>query len=114
LLSEREIVAREREEGERKFSAKLESGRFHRADLVRTDERGLPEAIEVELTPKGAARLDHLLRAWRRAVAERRLSRVSYLCPPRTRSMVERAVERTRTEVAIEVRDLGEHEQAGG
>ena len=26
----------------------------------------------------------------------------------------ERAVERTRTEVAIEVRDLGEHEQAGG
>lgn len=113
LLSEREIVAREREEGERRFSAKLESGRFHRADLVRTDEDGLPEAIEVELTPKGADRLDHLLRAWRRAVAERRLSRVSYLCPPRTRSMVERAVQRTRTEVAIEVRDLVGHEEGG-
>ena len=113
LLSEREIVAREREEGERMFSARLESGKFHRADLVRTDEDGKPEAIEVELTPKGAARLDHLLRAWRRAVAEKRLSRVSYMCPPRTRPMVERAVQRTRTEVAIDVHGLAEDVEAG-
>lgn len=107
LLSEREILAREREAGERRFSAKLESGRFHRADLIRTDREGLPEAIEVELTPKGAERLDRLLRAWRRAVVEKRLSGVAYICPPRTRGTVERAVRRTRTESVIEVRELG-------
>lgn len=111
LLSEREILAREREEGERRYSAKLESGRFHRADLIRTDEGGLPEAIEVELTPKGADRLDRLLRAWRRAVLEKRVRRVAYICPPRTRGTVERAVQRTRTEVAIDVRELGRAEE---
>jgi len=108
LLSEREILARERAEGRRLLSAALSSGRFHRADLVRVDGGGAPrEAIEVELSTKGAARLDELLRAWRRAVLERRLTRVVYRCAPRARPFVEQAIERTRTQVAIAVEDLG-------
>lgn len=107
LLSEREILALERAEGRRVLSAALPSGRFHRADLIRVDDGGRPlEAIEVELTTKGAARLDELLRAWRRAVAERRLSGVRYRCAPRTRPFVERAIERTRTQAAIAVEEL--------
>lgn len=107
-LSEREIGARERVEGKRLLSAQLASGAFHRADLIRGGEGGAPpEAIEVELTAKGQARLDQLLRAWRRAVAERRLARVVYHCPPRTRGLVERAVKRTRTGAAVGVEELG-------
>ncbi|HWW67358.1 MAG TPA: hypothetical protein VNY83_05195 [Solirubrobacterales bacterium] len=107
LLSEREILARERAEGKRVLSAALSSGRFHRADLVRVDERGEPrEAIEVELSTKGAARLDELLRAWRRAVVERRLTRVVYRCPPQIRCFVEQAIERTRTAAMIEIEEL--------
>jgi hypothetical protein len=105
-LSEREIVAREREEGTRMLSAELGARRFHRADLLRVRDGEPPEAIEVELTVKGAVRLEELLRAWRRAVAERRLSRVTYRCPPHTRSVLERAVERTSTQVAIAVEEL--------
>ncbi len=106
-ISEREILARERAEGKRVFSAALSSGRFHRADLIRVGEDGeTREAIEVELTAKGAARLDELLRAWRNAVAERRLARVVYRCSPRTRDVVERAVERTRTAGAVSVEEL--------
>ena len=108
-LSEREIIACERVEGKRRLSAQLAAGRFHRADLISGGEDGSPpEAIEVELTAKGAARLDQLLRAWRRAVAERRLRRVVYLCPPPTRGVVERAIERTRTGAAITVQGLDE------
>ena len=82
-------------------------GRFHRADLVRVGPDGEPrEAIEVELTTKGAVRLDALLRAWRRAVAERRVSGVVYRCAPRTRPFVERAIERTRTAGAVSVEEL--------
>jgi hypothetical protein len=107
ILSEREILARERAEGKRAFSAMLAGGRYHRADMVRVDERGGPgEAIEVELTTKGAARLDELLRAWRRAVAERRLTRVVYRCAPRTRPYVEQSIARTRTQEAISVQEL--------
>jgi hypothetical protein len=104
LLSEREILALERAEGRRLFSATLADGRFHRADLLRLAADGAPpEAIEVELSTKGAARLDALLRAWRFAVAERRLSRVVYHCSPRSRRFVEQAIERTRTEAMIAV-----------
>jgi hypothetical protein len=107
LLSEREIFASERAAGERRLSAQLPAGRFHRADLIRigADDRPI-EAIEVELTTKGAARLDELLRAWRQAVIEKRLQRVIYHCTPRTLPYVRRAVERTRTESVISVREL--------
>jgi hypothetical protein len=107
LLSEREILALERAEGRRLLSAELPGGRFHRADLIRLASGAAPgEAIELELTTKGAVRLDALLRAWRFAVAERRISRVVYHCAPRTRRFVEQAIERTRTEDVIGVVDL--------
>lgn len=107
LLSERETLARERAEGSRIFSAMLGERRFHRADLLRLDPDGEQhEAIEVELTTKGAARLDALLRAWRRTVAERRLSRVTYLCAPHTMPYVEAAVRRTQTHSVIAVEEL--------
>lgn len=107
LLSEREIMARERKEGVRMFSARLDGGRFHRADLIRTpQDGGPPEAIEVELTAKGAARLDRLLRAWRLAVAEKRLSRVVYVCPEETLNVVQRAIDRTRTQTVVDAQPL--------
>ena len=106
-LSEREIAAGEREQGKRIFSASLGEKRFHRADLLRVGaDGGPPEAIEVELNAKGQARLDALLRAWRWAVGEKRLSRVVYRCPPRIRPVVERAVERTKTGAAVVVEEL--------
>lgn len=105
LLSEREIVAAERAEGERIYSADLGRGRVHRADLIRLGPGG-PEAIELELSTKAAARLDAILRAWRFAVAEGRLARVAYHCAPRTRRLLEAAVGRTATSAAIEVHDL--------
>jgi hypothetical protein len=106
VLSEREMAALERERGERIFSALTSSGRFHRADLLRTFEGCAPEAIEVELTAKKAARLDELLRAWRRAIVERRLSRVVYRCSPHTHGVLERAIGRTKTETAISLLEL--------
>ena len=107
VLSEREITAREDAEGKRLYSAMLSGGHFHRADLLRVGADGEPsEAIEVELSTKGAARLDQFLRAWRMAVAEGRLTRVVYRCAPRTRPFVERSIERTRTAAAIAVEEL--------
>ncbi len=107
LISEREILARERAAGEPIHSATLPNGRAHRADMILTDEAGqIAQAIEVELSVKGATRLDQLLRSWRRAVLDRKVSGVIYRCAPRTRPYVERAVERTKTGAVISVRDL--------
>lgn len=106
-MSEREIVAYERERGERVLSAKLAGDRFHRADLIRfAREDEPPEAIEVELSAKGSSRLDELLRAWRWAVSRGRLARVAYRCPPRIGALVTRAVERTQTDEQIAVEEL--------
>lgn len=107
VLSEREILAQERAAGRRTLSATLGEGRYHRADLIGLDDRGQPrEAVEVELSTKGAVRLDKLLCAWSDAVAERRLVRVVYRCAPRTRPFVEQAIARTGTGAAIAVEDL--------
>jgi len=105
-LSEREILARERSEGERILSVELSGGRAHRADLIRTMGVGPPLAIEVELVAKGAARLDELLRGYRRAVGNKRLSGVLYCCPPGIVRVVRKAVERTSTEKVVRVEDL--------
>lgn len=105
-LSEREIVACERAEGERCLSAELGSGKVHRADLIRTFGVGPPQAVEVELVAKGAARLDELLRGWRRAALEERLSGVMYWCGPGVSRVVCKAVERTRTESVVKVEEL--------
>jgi hypothetical protein len=107
LLSERELLAHERAAGSRVFSAELGSGRHHRADLIRhLPGAEPPEAIEVELSAKAAPRLDRYLLAWARTVAEGRLSRVVYCCPPSTYSLLERAIERTCTQAAVAVRGL--------
>ena len=107
VLSEREILARERAAGQPVLSARLTGGAHHRADLVRLGPSGQPlEAIEVELSTKAAARLDDLLRAWRQAVIEKRLDRVVYRCAPRVLPYVRRAVERTRTAGVVSVLDL--------
>jgi hypothetical protein len=103
ILSEREIAVAERAAGTRLYSADLGHGRLHRADLIRLGAEG-SEAIELELSAKGAARLDAILRAWRFAVAEGRLVQVVYRCPPATMRLLGRAVERTSTAGAIEVR----------
>jgi hypothetical protein len=105
VVSEREIVAAERAEGTHLHSADLGRGRCHRADLLRLGPDG-PEALEVEMTAKGAARLDAILRAWRFAVAEGRLARVTYHCPPQTRRLLERAIIRTATSGVIGLVDL--------
>jgi hypothetical protein len=104
LLSEREITSRERLAGDRHLSAALPNGRHHRPDLIRIAET--LEAIEVELTPKAPARLDELLRGWRRAVVQKRISRVVYLCPRATIRHVERAVKRTQTQSQVQVEPL--------
>lgn len=100
VLTEREIVAAERSAGERIYSAERGS-RFHRPDLVLLGDP--PEAIEVELSDKSNRRLDEILKGWRWAVAEKRVSRVRYLCSPRALPYVERAVERTRVEGRVVV-----------
>ena len=105
-MSEREILARERVEGERLYSAQLAGGRAHRADLVCSMGVGAPQAVEVELVAKAAGRLDELLRAWRRAAGEGRLSRIVYHCHPRVGDVVRRAVERTGTAAVIRVEEL--------
>ena len=104
VLSEREIFARERAEGERVFSAEGRPGRSHRPDLILLSDP--PVAIEVELTNKGASRLDALLRAWRYSIVERKVGGVRYLCSPQALPNVKRAAERTKTGELIAVEGL--------
>jgi hypothetical protein len=104
ILAEREIVARERAEGERIFSASR-LDRFHRADLILLTDSG-PEAIEVELTVKGARRLDAILRAWRSTVGRSGITRVVYHCDARVLPFVEKGISRTLTAATIEARPL--------
>jgi hypothetical protein len=108
LLSEREVMAREREKGQRLYSLKIEGGRrLHRCDLIAEAlDGGPPEAIEVELSLKGSERLDLILRSWRRAVAEGHFCRVLYRCSGRTLGGVRRAVERTATGSYVRVEEL--------
>lgn len=109
VLTERELRLLERIEGRPIASAKvgeLAGGgpRLHRPDLAVMSEAG-PIAVEVELTPKGASRLEGLVRAWRRAswVVE-----VRYLCEPgATTRGVERAVQRTQAEGRVQIGEAG-------
>jgi hypothetical protein len=108
LLSEREALAREREDGDRLYSLRIDGGRrLHRCDLIAAlGDGGAPEAIEVELSLKGPERLDLILRSWRRAVAEGRFRGVVYYCSPRALAGVKRAVERTATASHVRVEAL--------
>lgn len=104
VLSEREIIATERREGRHLYSAELAGGRSHRPDLVLPDG---PIAVEVELSQKATWRLDSIMRGWRSAIGEGRLSGVRYLCGARAIRPVARAVERTVTDELIEVMPIG-------
>jgi hypothetical protein len=107
LYSEREVLARDSAAGEHLLCARLPGGRSHRPDLIGVDAEGRPvAAYEVELSAKAAGRLDTILRAWRRAVVEKRVEGVVYHCPRRTLPYVQRAVDRTRTESVVTIEQL--------
>lgn len=108
VLTEREIMVHERNEGQRIYSAGVDNGRFHRPDLIVLGD--LPEAIEVELSDKSNRRLDEILKGWRWAILEKKVSRVRYLCSPRAMSYVTRAVERMPVSGWIEVERLKERD----
>jgi hypothetical protein len=108
LLSEREALACERAEGRGVYSVKVEGGRrLHRCDLIAgAGDGATPEAIEVELSLKGPARLDLILRSWRRAVAEGRFRGVVYRCSSGAVGGVRRAIKRTATGNYVRVEEL--------
>ncbi len=105
MLSERDIRWQEAETGGLIASAQLgelPSGRaaLHRPDLAFVSPANGTFAIEVELSLKGARRLDAICRAYARA---RHIEQVIYLATPQAARSVERAVARTRAEDRITV-----------
>jgi hypothetical protein len=65
-------------------------------------------AVEVELTPKAAGRLEEPLRGWRRSLG-RELSDVRYLCEPgQTRRLVERVAKKVRCEELLQIGEAPE------
>jgi hypothetical protein len=110
VISEREIRAHERDEGELLASARvgeLPGGRpaLHRPDLALRSPRGRLVAVEVELSVKARARLATICRGWARA---RHVDGVYYLACPQAARAVSRAVRETRAEEQITVLALGE------
>lgn len=104
VLSGREVLAGERISGRRIYSASISERRFHRPDLVIVGED--VEAVEVELTAKAPHRLDSILRAWRRAVMDRKIARVRYFCADAAADSVRRSIKRTKVEQFISVNEL--------
>lgn len=102
ILTEREILAAERDEGRPLASAHLTPRRLHRPDLaVLSGDRTV--AIEVELTPKGPRRLGPIIRAWQAADW---VSEVRYYCAPgTTRRGVERMVKKAGSPKRIRIFD---------
>jgi hypothetical protein len=78
--------------------------RLHRPDLVVIGE-GRPLAVEVELTPKAPARLERIVRGWRKARCVEGIR--YYVASGRTRRGLERAIERSAAEERVELRDAG-------
>lgn len=104
VLSEREVLAGERIAGRRIYSASISERSFHRPDLVILGED--VEAVEVELTAKAPHRLDSILRAWRRAVMDRKIACVRYFCADLAADSIRRSIKRTRTEEFISIHEL--------
>jgi hypothetical protein len=77
--------------------------RLRRPDLVLFPEGALPVAVEVELSVKGARRLQAICRAWARC---RLVSQVRYYAPPRVARAVSRAVSVVHAYDAIRVLSL--------
>jgi hypothetical protein len=110
VLSEREIRAQERDEGELLASARvgeLPGGRpaLHRPDLALLSPQGRLLAVEIELSVKTPARLATICRGWARA---RHVHGVYYLATPQAARAVSRAVAETRAGDQITVLPLGE------
>jgi hypothetical protein len=117
VMSERELRRAERERGGPLASARLGFGHpgcplLHRPDLVlwpKNSDRGLPVAVEVELTVKAPRRLAEICRAWARA---RHVAGVLYIAPPTVQRALERAIERVQGAERIVVAPLGALEGA--
>lgn len=106
-LSEREIDEVEGVAGGCVYSARVVEDARHLPDLVYSLDGGRRwRAVEVELSPKGAKRLDRILRGWSRSVEEGCVSGVTYRCEGTVRSAVERAIERTDAARAVAVKAL--------
>jgi hypothetical protein len=99
VLSERELRGAVSRAGEPLVCAQLPNGppggaRVHRPDMAlfpSHGERGLPIAVEVELTIKAPRRLAQICLAWSRA---RNVAGVIYLAPPDVQRALERAIDR--------------------
>jgi hypothetical protein len=79
----------------------------HRPDLLLVDRReagGLPIAIEVEISVKGAARLKEICRAWSRS---REVAGVIYLAAPEVMAPLRRAIAGAGAGGRVVVLDLG-------
>ncbi len=108
MLSEREIRAHERDEGELLASARvgeLPGGRpaLHRPDLALLSPQGRLLAVEVELSVKAPARLAAICRGWARA---RHVNGVYYLATPQAVRAVSRGVAEMRAGDQITVLPL--------
>jgi hypothetical protein len=77
--------------------------RLRRPDLVLFPDAALPVAVEVELSVKGAGRLEAICRAWARC---RIVSKVRYYAPPHVARAVSRAVTVVRADDAIRILSL--------
>jgi hypothetical protein len=111
LLSERDLRFGEAQMGGLIASARLgelPNGRpaLHRPDLALISPAGGVFAVEVELSLKGARRLDGICRAYARA---RHLEQVIYLATPQAARAVQRSVGRVRAVDRITVLPLGDH-----
>ena len=112
ILSEREMLAEERQLGGRFYSAKrtYPDPGWHRPDLYRlTLQDGEPRehAIEVELTAKAPERLVKIIDAWEgHKLAEKSTDAIIYLCPPKVVPHVERAVEKCGAGWCVSVQKL--------
>ena len=102
ILSERDIRARERLTGELIASARLFTNRLRLPDLAVLTDAGTI-AVEVELSPKGPARLDPLIQAWKQAD---HVSEVRYYAQVGTTHRgVERAIAKANASDRIKVFD---------
>jgi hypothetical protein len=77
--------------------------RLRRPDLVLLPPETAPVAVGVELTVKGARRLEAICRAWARC---RIVSEVRYYAPPHVARAVSRAVSSVRADDAIRILSL--------
>ena len=123
VLSEREMLAEERQLGARCYSAKRgypERG-WHRPDLycfAREDGRIEEHVIEVELSPKAPERLVKIIEAWEshklgelrgeEIIEPRKQSPhwIVYLCAPKVVPFVERAVKKAGAGWCVSVQKL--------